>query len=359
MKTICTTLLFSLLGFFMIAQPTITSSWLPDEGDLSQSVAADRMTLEPGSAGMNQTWDFSDVIPIDTIPVITFVYFDAASSVYASAFPNANIALAPLGMTEDSTFVSFYNKGVSEVNLVGNAGAGALIQYTDAIKVIETPFTMGNSFTDTYASTTNVAGAGLVSYSFGTETITGDGAGTLITPTGTFNNVLRLKSENHRIDSTNLSGIVTIIDQTITSYLWLSPSVPGLPLASLTISSGESRTQIPPLPPIITPIPESRSFAYAGDAISAVEEISSESIEVYVNPNPVRNQALISWEASTAENVKIYVRDITGKVLYNSQLQQEYGNNQLEISMHDYVNGIYLIEIVGESGRFNKKIMKQ
>ncbi|MBK9456679.1 MAG: hypothetical protein IPO24_14380 [Bacteroidetes bacterium] len=74
----------------LIAQPTITSSINGGIGDEFNYIDVQTEGLNPGPAGENITWDFSDIIESGSEYGYTWV--DVASTPDVADFPGANIA---------------------------------------------------------------------------------------------------------------------------------------------------------------------------------------------------------------------------------------------------------------------------
>jgi hypothetical protein len=163
-------------AFSTYAQPIIQDgSKLPQPG-FSAPVSIGSGSI--GSAGANQTWDFSGVTfaPIGSASVI-----DPATSPFISTYPSANYVY-----TLANTY-SYFTASASmmEVNAYSITSPGNGVDMAPNPRtVLVFPFTFGSTTTDTWqkvgSSTNNV-------------TLTYDAYGTLITPGQTYSNVVRIK----------------------------------------------------------------------------------------------------------------------------------------------------------------------
>lgn len=177
MKLLVTAAVSFLFTGALLAQPVISDgSKMPAPG-FSAAVSA-AMGGSIGNPGADQVWDFS---AISFTPVGMMTVIDPATSPYASSYPDADYAYSfantytYVNTTAEKSEVAAYS--------ITAPGSGADMS-PNPRSVLSYPFTFGSSVTDTWQK---------VGSNPNEVTITYDGYGTLITPTTTYQNVVRVK----------------------------------------------------------------------------------------------------------------------------------------------------------------------
>lgn len=221
MKKILTSLFLGLSFSLSFAQgPVIKGVYLPVRGTKIQQVyETSYPAMGTPSAGANQVWDYSNkfINSLDTFELATFDPQDPLCncSQYMSYFPSAthiSFLRAPFPL-DDSTF-SFFKIDTTGVWAVGALSINSFISSvgldTAFIAVDNELFTpakpaYGASLTDSsryymYPGTSSALSRR------GIKTLEGIGYGTLITPVGTFNDVLLGKETNYRWDTLGVLG---------------------------------------------------------------------------------------------------------------------------------------------------------
>jgi hypothetical protein len=83
----------------------------------------------------------------------------------------------------------------------------------------------------------------------------------------------------------------------------------------------------------------------------------SESIIVF--PNPAENIAHLSFTARDANKYMVTLTDINGKLLMHINGIGVKGENIVNIDVHNYANGIYIITLVNYRGEIKRiKLLK-
>lgn len=177
------TILFSFTAFASTAQPVISNgNNIPPFG-ASDSISVSTTALSPGSGGANVTWDYSSLV---CTVAGKATYVDPATTPYTATYPSANKAIKieiPTGTIYEYDIVSASKWEMLANNVTATTGQN----YTPNPKtMMPFPFHYNDVVTDTYQEL--ASGTGSV-------TMTYDGYGTLITPYGTYNNVVRMKRD--------------------------------------------------------------------------------------------------------------------------------------------------------------------
>jgi len=95
---------------------------------------------------------------------------------------------------------------------------------------------------------------------------------------------------------------------------------------------------------------------WAEDIIPFTGVDDESSVSVTVFPNPTKGQINISL-AEGVDNGTVMVRDLTGKVVYTQQLNDVAGGQTISFSIGDKANGVYLVEVKGDSFRSTRKVV--
>lgn len=325
MKTI---ILFTSTCFLSInvmhAQLTLTSTDLNPQYGESFGIARSGW-INPGSGGTGMTWDLSALTP-DFTGTISVLGPDAN-------YPGSTHSLST---TFDDGFVSNEYQTVSSSDQFLHgftfSGSAATLDYayTDPQQLMQFPLTLSSSFTDDYSGPFSIAG--IDGTRSGTVTYTVDGSGTLITPSGTFQNVLRLRLDNTHTD---VSGLGTFTENT-TTYLWYKAGI-HYPLAYLTEDLNDA------------------SYSEGG-YLTSWESTSLESIksEASLLPNPANEIIQIRVDGNTISSVQFTAAD--GKIVYQSDVEQ----SEMSVDIHTWEAGIYVVQLTLSNGStIVKRLMKK
>lgn len=157
---------------------------------------------DPGPDGANVTWDFSSATLQLNAGTVSWV--DPATTPQGSSYPTSNLAqvvAAPIG-----TIYNYFDLQPAHLDQLANGVGGSDASvYADPKTIIQFPLHYQDSYTDNF--TDNGAPASYIrSYT---------GYGTVILPTGTYTNVVKMTSTGGAIDfllSDPISQLVHIED---------------------------------------------------------------------------------------------------------------------------------------------------
>ena len=79
------------------------------------------------------------------------------------------------------------------------------------------------------------------------------------------------------------------------------------------------------------------------------------NLDVY--PNPTRDIFNASFISEEIQTLSIRVLNIVGEVIYEESLEEFVGEYTKQISLSDYSNGIYLLEIIDNNQSIIRKII--
>lgn len=226
------------------AQPSITGDdFLNMRGRSQTIVDADlfpnTMTVDVGSAGANQTWNFSTLSVTGETASRHFV--DPANTPFAGDFPGANFATFST-VSDGESSIQFYgynfvdNSGLVELGYAFDYGDSTLSYVEPDPATIDLPVAMNSSWIDLERDTLSFGSSSLISIDSTINVV--DAWGNLSLPWGSVE-VLRLRSDDVYISNTYISGVLATSDTTRSiSYEWVSPEY----FVVLSVESTEGET---------------------------------------------------------------------------------------------------------------------
>lgn len=243
-KEILFSIFLMAFSFFTHAQITLNQADMPTIGDVQVTINASVTPgISVGSPGANQTWDFSDLLALDT-SVSSFV--SPAGTPGESTFPTATLAIESGG---DYTYAEVTSSAAFLLGISADtSGMGDYFSLAlDPVdKFFEFPTTYGTSYMSERGITITSEGSGLGFDSIriinrALKDVVFDGYGTVITPIGTFDG-LREEVITTNFDTTQVYFLgmwqTILTDMSIdTSYNWYSQESKG-PLVSISIFDG-------------------------------------------------------------------------------------------------------------------------
>jgi hypothetical protein len=299
------------------AQHTLTAAFNPVVGDIISTINLDTAGLFLGSSGTSQTWNYTGISTGTNTP-FTYTYAPMSSVAQNSLYPNGNIAtLFAIG-----GYAQVYNITNTKVEYLGLAApstSGCTI-YNDPVTYYTLPFAYGSLSTDTYSRTTES----------GTIVTSGDGTGTLLLPSGTYPNVLKLK-----ISYSDTSGIYSIENR-------FYSAISKFPL--LTISSHTISTNI-----------------YKGGSInSQVSAFIKETInlgEFDIYPNPIANGKVYLKSEKDEKLSGLEITNVLGRVVLSYTSKHLDDAEIISIDVSTLEKGLYFLNITSHQTTLTKKII--
>ena len=331
MKKIILIMLLAIVVIQLEAQITLTQSNNAYQiGDEYVGTDINIDGIEPGDAGENVTWDFSNLT--ETVP-FTATVVNASNTPYTDLFSLATEAIY-IDTTTTNTYY-YYNSTSEALQYMGTGrNDDNHFLFYDFEKYLSYPFTYGSVFTDDYM------------YMFGTDyeahgevTVTADAYGTLITPEETFENVIRIKTEMHSLDTFFFySEPFYFYEYENVKYQWFN-NESHYPIMSIYNyhEVGEWGFE--------------GGFGHYLTDYTTVTNIENNNSEISVFPNPSTGTFTITNYELQIMNIEI--TDITGKLIYKSELV--IPNSQFVINK----KGIYFININTENKTYTEKIIIQ
>jgi hypothetical protein len=344
MKTIYTVLL-SAITLSVFAQPTINSSWAPGAGIQVNFHAFDASSgLSEGAAGASQNWDLS---VLDTLGAQRANYIASASAPMGSSFPTATVCLAALSSSGNNTY-TFYRKNGNTYQVVGlyQPATSYVMQYTDPQDVFHFPSTYNGTFNDVarVAGTFNSGGPGTLRRTVNT-TVTADGYGTLITRSGTFNNVMRFLTIQDINDTLVQNNVPYYLVYHYETYNWISPSLNGVILAAVNHSQVNGQQQ--------------NDNGYYTEVISTgIASLADAGISGWsVIPQPAADKATVLIQSTKdGADATIQVYDMTGRLMSTDTQVLSAATNEVPINVSALANGIYALAVTVDGRTETRKL---
>lgn len=309
------------IAFNQLQSQTISSANFPNVGEVwVEFIDTTGSLVTIGPTGAGQTWNYGTSFNVgDTSAILFRSPSDAPSYMNVSSnFPSASFAIINSNPSDSTaTFIKsnatgLYLDGIYQQGAIQDSTLGLslnTLDYNPDRLIIPAPFSLNDnrlnnarfelqfSFSPPPPSppiTINVS----ASNSF-IQDFNADAAGTLTTPFGTFNNVLRIKDFTYQIDSTNydiafIPDTVSIHDTTITYYFVHANS--HCILMAVAVN------------PFTSQVIEASYY----DPIVLVGESENTSIPVTMYPNPAREEFYLNH---IRNNSTIQIFDITGKLI--------------------------------------------
>jgi len=339
-------------GSTCIAQPTITMEDVTPE--IGTSVTRMQFQFsEPGSSGENQLWDFS-VIP-SSFPInLAFVAPETAPS--SENFPDATHVIAT-----GSVFSEFRNYANDSISILGfySPGGGpnpvSLTIYSDPMNYPIFPLNYNNTFSDTYVNqTTNEISTGpdtgtMIFNTTGSYVAHVDGYGTVLTPNGSFEDVLRVHNLSDYEYTSTLNGeFHNAAEVSISRYHFYKAGIP-LPLVSISTTirnfyDGSADTSI--------------SCSYLNVIPVSIAEHQNFQTRISIFPNPATTHLNLEIEAETETEFGFTLLTIDGKTAHVWPVRAIHnGKNLIQLSLPELPSGMYFIQLQGENSLETRRVI--
>jgi hypothetical protein len=338
MKKLYTTLLL-ILPFITKAQ-TITQADLPTVGT-AFTMAHDTAYQAPAPpAGMGQNWDYSTLLNQKTD---TTLFMDATGTPYTGTFPTSNLVT----IDPTDTSYTYFTSNSSGLYVDGFYSSSFHLSYTPSQLYLPVPFT----FNDVRSSVaralidTNVIVGGTPQHVNvhieSDDDFIADGTGTLITPTGTYNNVLRVKVTSIMYDST----FVIVLG----SPVFFSASATQT-VTYQFVTSGNQVNYIMSLDADSLGTTISGAQYLVASVQLAVPNIQAKN-DVRIYPNPVVNTINFSGSLSQSE---ITIFNERGMLVYRSKL-----SDAAALNVESFSHGNYFYEVKNGDNVYKGSFIKQ
>lgn len=320
-RTFLLSTLCLLASISLHSQPVIDSGFIPSDGDKWEVEFFQATNFSPGPAGANQTWDFGD-LDQNAAQSLNFEILPLNSAVGSNLFPDADFCwhLKEFGI------YNYYQANMDSMSLMGvvsasNQDINFLTTFNKPEDVIRFPISYQDSYSYISQFTSGIPG----SITFDGEregTVEIDGFGTLITPFGTYENVLRMLI----IEKDNLSNI------TDTQYAWIEADNFTPLMVYNTSTDGEDPPSLYYSRPLI---------------VNNTKDLLSPSdldLQILGNPSQDRLQLKIRSEERIG-SYQIQLISIDGIVVFQRAMRSDMiKEEQIDIPIQHLSSGPYFIK---------------
>lgn len=332
MKSIISFLSLCITFSFLISQPILNQS--NNTNSIGSQVAftpCDTVGFQPGAAGVNATWSFPNLI---SSPAANVSFKSPANTMGGSQFTGANIATETgTSGNIDRAFYLEDNMGRYFVGAI--SAAGSVIEYTDFQQLISYPFTYNDMYTDNFLGSS--ANGGVTQTRIGTATVEADGYGTLTTPAGTFNNVIRIKTVMTYRDTSSLLGDLATYDET--RWEWFST-------ISATQLMVHSRLAIT----VFGFVSTINSVTYHDLSGMSLAEEQGRNVNYLLVPSSQNGTIDLLVDLNTPTNVTVKLFNLSSQMISESTLSV-LGKQRYKLDLPILGTGIYFFKIEDQQGQ--------
>ena len=343
-----------------LTQPTLNANSLVQLGE-SVEVQFVNEPFAPGAAGANVSWDFSTYLNNDFSFIWAFAMPDTTP--FVDSFPSANLAVQTLFESDSVDNWLYYHLDDNAGSLERLGAAGALFDQNlmsmdtffqvledDPALEFKHPISFGDNFTDQLAGQNHVAIGGMVFQldRSGSRQFSADAWGTLTTPAGSFQNVLRVRVEENINDA--LLGFPSTNQKNV-RYYWYSPD------ERYVLMQMDSLAVIP----VQGPSSVSFSIFYRkSDVIASVEKKLATRLAMQAFPNPASGQCTLSFSLDQPQTLQFSLRNLIGQQLLKYPAQSfPAGEHTQSLALSGISPGLYFLTLESEEGTASLQIMLQ
>lgn len=325
MKTVFTYLAMALIPATIQAQPMANHGEFYYIGQTLQLLSADATGINAGAAGANMTWDFSGLSPAGP------TYTEAFSDDTSSTFLTCNL----LATLQDGSKVHIkQNSTDSYIN--GIESPTGIVSYYRGYLSSHRPMEYGTTLADTFYKTVPSTGE----HGAGYWSIVGDGWGTLKLPSGTYENVVRVRKYIREVDSLGIEPTAPITNSFYTSYFWFDTGrhAPLLRIDSTTNSTSAQTVTI-------------RYIASPAGVASLGGQPVSYSASLSENQLALRGR----FDGTSPYDVVVY--NIIGTEILKAQFSTSAGEYRIDIN-RAVPDGIYVVSVMQAGDPSSKNVLK-
>lgn len=293
--------------------------------------------VAPGSAGANQTWNFTS-LPAGT--AVNIIMVTPASTGHGASFPGSTVA----GDAGGGNYI-FYTGSATGFEGRGfySATLGSSVVYQDPERLFAYPCGYNTTWTDNFSA--NFTSFGTPVQRSGSITGIADGFGTLLMPYGPVTNVLRVKLVEDYSDV--LTGIGTI-EYDFTTYNFMKP---GIRNALLSISDNVTNQLGTPQ--------TSQSAAWQQIANIGIEEALLNAIGIDLYPNPASDNVAVVY-STAGGRLELELIDGTGRLVRSEAITAAMGIGRHDLHVSGLPTGLYQVRITAANGQMGvQRLMVQ
>jgi hypothetical protein len=336
-------MIFSFFGYSAFSQiPILTQlNTGPAPGDVFRSIHADTVGVSSGTAGANQIWDYSN---------LTYGTDEVVENYYQT---DTNYSQPSTVLCMSGQYIWYLKVNQSEYSLLTdktyiggvppNMGV-PMLNYIDPLKILNYPFTFSDNFNDTVIGTEHV-GYSVYYHRNGTSASTADGYGTLILPSGTYQNVLRIKNVQIFRDSISIIAFSTI-ERHIETYIWYD-GIHKTPLLKIQYSAYTKNDTT-----------HSSKSILVGEQLNGMQDGNNDRISFDIYPNPATDKTNLTLYFPSKTEAGIELVSITGnRTILIENGTFDAGKHSKTIDLKMLSRGQYIVRLKTPFVNIVKKII--
>lgn len=332
-----------ILAFVSVwAQPVLTSESFYGSGDFVLAYDVSSENLNDGPDGTNQTWDFSQ------LPTIQESSHWGGSVVAPSTLDDFDFYTgANIAMVLNNGEIRYWSNDEQQLAAIGQGGDHDLLHLNNSNVLLEYPFTMGSTTSDE-ASGTLYSACRTYDWQSTSET-QAVGYGTLLLPSGTFENVLKVRRISFTSKTETEHGFER--ENNIVEHYWFQPGTPG-PLFYMRSWSNNG-------------CPGSNegleAFYTVNDNVSTgTEDIVNENLSLNVFPNPANGNTHLNVRSDKEIIGNIWISDMLGhRVIQVDEMSRIHESRLYSIDLTDLQPGMYVLNLRTEGVYKSRKLIVQ
>lgn len=346
------TLTAILITGIISAQPVITMEDLTPEFGTSITIMSG-LYSNPGDEGADQVWNLAGMFAQNSTQM---EYASPTGFPQSELFPEATHAVLTENESNSYTYFSYGNDQMTEIGHYSiSPNVTVLTTYSDPRTHLVFPLNYTDSFNDTFVNETinaiiidqdTIINTLLDAGSYEAEV---DGYGTLTTPVATYEDVLRVKIESEVAFTVINNGVEVGSGERVTTTYQFHKADISVPLVTLINTTIYSDGEI---------VNQSSSGSYYSDPNVGMSESKKFFSALKLYPMPAVSDFNLSLNVDKATKAGFSLLSVDGRLLHqwkNRPLPS--GDNQLNFSLPNLPDGIYLFQISGEEGTESHRIV--
>lgn len=324
------------------AQPILTSESFYIPGDVVTAYDVATQNLNDGSDGDNQTWDFSELQTLQESSSWGGSVVDPSTLNDFDFYSGANIAM----MMNDGV-IRYWNSNEQELAAMGQGGDQDLLQLTNSNKLLEFPFTLGTSFSDD-ASGMLYSTCRTYEWESTSET-QGVGYGTLILPSGTYDNVLKVRRISFTSKTETELGFER--ENNIVEHYWFQPGTPG-PLFYMRSWNNNG-------------CPGSNEgteafYTVTNNVSTGTQSNEDNELSLSIFPNPATDKTHLNVRSAESLVGEIWISDMLGQSVVTVNEPGKIENSRLyNIDLGKLQPGMYVLNLRTDEVHKTQKLIVQ
>ena len=93
------------------------------------------------------------------------------------------------------------------------------------------------------------------------------------------------------------------------------------------------------------------------NCVTGINEVPKALTNLSIQPNPVTNQATVSFTSLTGGPQQISITDVLGREVYKTTMTAKAGANETTIKRNNMPTGVYILYVGNEQGTATKKFV--